>query len=170
MPPTPLTGAEARARRKALAGPKLTREERRAQSAARRERQADSRARMMAGEEAYLLPRDKGPVRAYVRDVVDSRRSLSGAFMPIAFTMIAVSFGSPELQAYVAPAMLVLLFAMVVEGLWLGRKVSHLVAARFPDNTEPGYRIGWYAFTRSAQMRRMRVPKPQVTPKDKDTV
>ena len=38
----------------------------------------------MAGEDAYLLPRDKGPVRRYVRDVVDSRRNVLGLFMPAA--------------------------------------------------------------------------------------
>ncbi|NKV84949.1 DUF3043 domain-containing protein, partial [Rhodococcus hoagii] len=31
---------------------------------------ANRRARMLAGEEKYLLPRDKGPVRAYTRDLV----------------------------------------------------------------------------------------------------
>src|SRR5271155_3971157 len=54
--PAPMTAAEARARRKSLAGPKLSREERRAEKTASRARLTDRRARMMAGEEAYLLP------------------------------------------------------------------------------------------------------------------
>ncbi|MGL6235170.1 MAG: DUF3043 domain-containing protein [Segniliparus sp.] len=171
LPPAPLTGAEARARRKALAGPKLSRDERRAQGAARRERQTQARERMLAGEEAYLLPRDKGPVRAYVRDVIDSRRSVSGAFMPVAFVMIGASLIAPaKFQVFAAPAMLVLLAAMVLEGLWLGRKVNNLVRLKFPDSTEPGLGLGWYAFSRATQMRRMRVPKPRATPKDKDQV
>ena len=36
---------------------------------------------MLAGEDEYLLPRDKGPVRAYVRDFIDARRNLVGLFM-----------------------------------------------------------------------------------------
>jgi hypothetical protein len=50
---------------------------------------------MMAGEEAYLLPRDQGPVRAYVRDIVDARRNLLGLFMPAALFMIFVMLGCP---------------------------------------------------------------------------
>ena len=34
---------------------------------------------MMAGEDDYLLPRDKGPVRRFARDIVDSRRIASSA-------------------------------------------------------------------------------------------
>jgi hypothetical protein len=170
VPPAPLTGAEARARRKALAGPKLSRAERKAQSVQRREKQSEARERMMAGEEAYLLARDKGPVRAYVRDVIDSRRSLAGAFMPIAFVMIGASLLAPQYQVLATPAMLVLLVAMVIEGVWLGRKINNMVLAKFPGTTETGFGLAWYAFTRSTQMRRMRVPKPRVTPKDKDSV
>src|SRR5262249_47003497 len=82
--PAPMTAAEARARRKSLASPKLSREERRAEKAASRARMSERRERMMAGEEAYLLPRDQGPIRRYVRDVVDSRRNVLGLFMPSA--------------------------------------------------------------------------------------
>ena len=86
-----MTASEARARRKSLAGPKLSREERRAQRVANRARMTDRRERMMAGEEAYLLPRDQGPIRRYVRDVVDSRRNLLGLFMPSALTLLFIS-------------------------------------------------------------------------------
>ena len=39
---------------------------------------------MAAGDDRYLLPRDRGPVKAYIRDVVDSRPHLMGLFMPLA--------------------------------------------------------------------------------------
>ena len=84
MAPAPLTAAEARKRRKELGGPKLSKEERKAEKVERRADMADRREQMMAGEDAYLLPRDKGPVRRFVRDVVDSRRNLLGLFMPAA--------------------------------------------------------------------------------------
>ena len=77
-----MTSAEARARRKSLAGPKLSREERRAERPPAGPGMSDRREKMMAGEEAYLLPRDQGPVRRYVRDIVDSRRNVLGLFMP----------------------------------------------------------------------------------------
>lgn len=58
----------------------------------------ERRERMMAGEEAYLLPRDRGPVRRYVRDVVDSRRNLLGLFMPSALTLLFVMFAVPQVR------------------------------------------------------------------------
>jgi DUF3043 family protein len=160
--PAPMTTAEARARRKSLAGPKLSREERRAERAVSRARMTDRRERMMAGEEAYLLPRDQGPVRRYVRDVVDSRRNFLGLFMPSTLALLFIMFGVPQLQLYISPAMLVLMAVMSVDGLILGRKVNKLVDVKFPNNTESRWKLGLYAASRASQMRRMRTPRPQV--------
>ncbi|MGZ4585331.1 MAG: DUF3043 domain-containing protein [Mycobacterium sp.] len=161
--PAPMTASEARARRKSLAGPKLSREERKADRTDRRARMTDRRERMMAGDEAYLLPRDQGPIRRYVRDVVDSRRNLLGLFMPATLFLMFAMFTTPQLQLYVSPAMLFLMAVMMVDGLLLGRKVSKLVDAKFPDNTESRWKLGLYAAGRASQMRRLRTPRPQVT-------
>ena len=160
--PAPMTAAEARARRKSLAGPKLSREERKVQRAASRARMSNRRERMMAGEEAYLLPRDQGPVRRYVRDVVDSRRNVLGLFMPSTLALLFIMFGVPQLQLYVSPAMLILMAIMSIDGLILGRKVNKLVDAKFPSNTESRWKLGLYAASRASQMRRMRTPRPQL--------
>jgi len=160
--PAPMTASQARARRKSLAGRKLSREERKADKTASRARSTDRRARMMAGEEAYLLPRDQGPARRYVRDVVDSRRSVLGLFMPSALTLLFISIGVPQLQFYMSPAMLVLIAVIGIDGIILGRKVGRMVDAKFPQNTESRLKLGIYAATRASQMRRMRTPKPQV--------
>ena len=160
--PAPMTTSEARARRKSLARPKLSRAERRAERAASRARVADRRERMMAGEEAYLLPRDQGPVRRYVRDIVDSRRNALGLFMPSALALLFIMFGVPQLQLYMSPAMLVLMAVMGIDGIILGRKVSKLVDAKFPSNTESRWKLGLYAAGRASQMRRLRAPRPHV--------
>jgi hypothetical protein len=160
--PAPMTAAEARARRKTLAGPKLSREERRAERTASRARMTDRRERMMAGDEAYLLPRDQGPVRRYVRDVVDARRNVLGLFMPSALGLLAFMFGLPQLQYYMSPAMLAIMTVMTIDGIVLGRKVGKLVDAKFPSNTESHWKLGIYAAGRASQMRRMRSPRPQV--------
>ncbi|MGE2817402.1 DUF3043 domain-containing protein [Mycobacterium heidelbergense] len=160
--PAPMTAAEARARRKSLRGPKLSRDARRAERAVSRARMSDRRERMMAGEEAYLLPRDQGPVRRYVRDVVDSRRNFLGLFMPSTLALLFIMFGVPQLQLYISPAMLVLMAVMSVDGLILGRKVNKLVDVKFPNNTESRWKLGLYAASRASQMRRMRTPRPQV--------
>lgn len=160
--PAPMTAAEARARRKALKGPKLSREERRAERVAGRARMTERRERMMAGEEAYLLPRDQGPVRRYVRDVVDARRNVLGLFMPSALALLFVMFAVPQLQLYISPGMLLLMAAMLIDGIILGRKVNKLVDKKFPNNTESRWKLGVYAAGRASQMRRLRAPRPQV--------
>jgi Protein of unknown function (DUF3043) len=161
--PAPMTSSEARARRKELAGPKLSRAERKIERAERRTATDSRREKMMAGEEAYLLPRDQGPVRRYVRDIVDSRPRVLGLFMPLALGMIVVMLGLPlQVQQYVSTAMLVLMAIMAVDALLLSRKVGNMADVKFPDNTESRWKLGLYAAGRASQLRRMRAPRPQV--------
>ncbi|WP_237210955.1 DUF3043 domain-containing protein [Rhodococcus ruber] len=163
--PAPLTAKEARARRKA-AKQSLSKDERKARAAERRAAAGERRTRMLAGEEKYLLPRDKGPVRAYVRDLVDSRRNLVGLFMPMALILIMTMFLGPVVQQYVTLAMFAMIVLMVIEGIYLGRLVNKKVRARFPDTTEGGFGLGWYAFVRASQIRKLRAPLPRVSPGD----
>ncbi|WP_216895109.1 DUF3043 domain-containing protein [Nocardia alni] len=161
--PAPMTQKEARARRKATRG---SRSDRKAASTDRRAAAADRRARMLAGEEKYLLPRDRGPVRGYVRDLVDARRNLVGLFMPLALVMIVAMFLTPVIQGYVTLAMIVMLVFMAGEGLVLGRIINRRVRERFPDSSDSVVSLGWYGFVRATQIRRMRAPKPRVSPGD----
>ncbi|ORX03426.1 DUF3043 domain-containing protein [Mycolicibacillus trivialis] len=161
--PPPMTAAEARARRKELAGPKLSREERRAQRAERLERRTEYRERMLAGDDAYLLQRDRGPVRGYARDLVDARRNLLGLFIPSAMLLLFLTLSMPlAVQRYVSLGLLVLMAAMAVDAVLLGRYVSRRVDEKFPDNTEARWRLTMYAAGRASQLRRMRAPRPQV--------
>jgi hypothetical protein len=160
--PAPMTSSEARARRKAIGGPKLSREERKEQSSQRRAQMTERRERMMKGDEQYLLARDQGPVRRYVRDIVDARRNVLGLFMPSALGLMFFMFAVPQLQLFVSPAMLLLMAVMALDGLLLGRKVVRRVDEKFPDDTESRFKLGLYAASRASQMRRMRAPRPQV--------
>ncbi len=167
--PAPMTTAEARRRRKELGGPKLSRSERKAERVTRRADMAERRQKMMAGEDAYLLPRDKGPVRRFARDIVDSRRNVLGLFMPAALGLIFVMLAVPsvQVQRLLSPAMLVLVLIMVIDGFLVARKVNRSVDQKFPDNTESGWKLGFYAASRASQLRRMRAPRPQVNRGDK---
>ncbi|MEZ0381449.1 DUF3043 domain-containing protein [Mycobacterium sp. pW045] len=160
--PAPMTAAEARARRKSLAGPKLSKEERRVAKAQRRERMAQRRERMLAGDESALLERDRGPVRRYVRDIVDARYNLLGLFMPVALGLMFVMIAVPQVQYYISPAMMLLMILMAVDGVLLARKVGRLVDTKYPDNTEARWKLGIYAASRASTLRRMRAPRPQV--------
>jgi hypothetical protein len=161
--PAPMTSAEARKRKKA-AKQTMSKEERKADKLVRRAAMAERREKMMSGEDSYLLPRDKGPLRRYTRDIVDARRNLLGLFMPAALALVFVMLSLPsvEIQYYVQFVMLGLVAVMVIDGVLIGRRVNKAVDAKFPDNTESGWKLGFYAASRASQLRRMRAPRPQV--------
>ncbi|GAB2636541.1 DUF3043 domain-containing protein [Gordonia jinhuaensis] len=162
--PAPQTRAEARARRKERRST-MSKQEKRELSNERRNQRADQRERMMAGEEKYLMPRDQGPVRRYVRDLVDSRRNLAGLFIPMAIVLILIMF-VPSIAQYATVVMLVFAIFLAIDGVILGRMVNKRVRERFPDSTDGGFKLGWYAFNRAMMLRRMRAPRPQVSPGD----
>jgi hypothetical protein len=150
VPPPPRTQREAMRRSRG------NKDERRKTATERRER-------MMAGDDRYLMPRDRGPVRAYVRDLVDSRRNLMGFFMPLAIVVfLALLVPSVRIQQYATLFCTVMLALMIVEGAVLGMIVTRRVRTRFPDATDRGLSLGWYAFVRASQVRRLRVPRPRV--------
>ncbi|GAA1880168.1 DUF3043 domain-containing protein [Pseudonocardia ailaonensis] len=129
----------------------------------RRAQAADRRARMDAGDDRVLLPRDRGPVKAYVRDVVDSKRHLMGLFMPLAvIVLISVLLPIPSIQQYLSLFSLVVLAVMVGEGVLLGMRTTRAARAKFPEERISGLGLGWYTFTRASQIRKLRVPKPKV--------
>ncbi|PVZ08973.1 DUF3043 domain-containing protein [Actinomycetospora cinnamomea] len=151
--PAPKTQREAMKRARALRGNKDD----------RRKAAADRRKRMMAGDDAVLLPRDRGPARAYARDLIDSRRNLMGLFMPLAVVIfITVIVPVPQVQTLGSLICLVMLVMMALEGVLLGRYVVSNVRAKFPDEQIGGLSYGWYAFTRATQLRRLRMPAPRV--------
>ncbi len=138
-----------------------------------RERQAAERARaregMARGEEKYLLKRDKGPVRRLARDYVDARRTVGSYMMYVLFAIIVISllpFAAAKLLVVFAPGLL--LGVVLVEGMVLARGVKKLAAERYPDESTKG--VGMYAAMRAMQIRRLRVPSPQVKPGQKDLV
>ena len=160
--PAPATAAEARKRRKELRST-MTKEEKKADKLKRRAEMGQRRERMMAGEEAYLLPRDQGPIRRYARDIVDSRRNVLGLFMPSALLLLFIMLAMPRVQILISPAMLLLMLIMFIDAIFLARKVNKAVDAKFPENTETHFKIGMYAASRASQMRRMRAPRPAVS-------
>jgi hypothetical protein len=147
---------------------KRNRELRKANPASKEDRRAaakERQARMAAGDERYLLPRDKGPVKAYVRDLVDSRRNLLGLFMPLAVVVfIALLVPYPMIQQYATLLCTVVLLAMAVEGFLSGRRIARQAREKFPKELINGRSIGWYAFVRASQIRKLRMPKPRIQP------
>lgn len=152
-PPPPRTQREAARLAKANRPDKS---ERRRAAAIRREG-------MASGDEKFLMPRDRGPVKAYIRDVVDSRPHLMGLFMPLAIVVVISTFiPAPAAQQYMSLFSFAALASMLLEGVLLGISTTKAVRARFPEEKIGGFRIGSYASMRAIQLRRLRLPKPRV--------
>ena len=129
----------------------------------RRREMETRRAGMARGDDRYLPARDRGPVRGYIRDVVDSRPHLMGLFMPLALIVVVSAFVPvPAFQRYMSMFSLVMLMVMVAEGTYLGLTITRKARTKFPDEQIGGLGTGWYAFTRATQPRRIRIPKPRV--------
>jgi hypothetical protein len=159
--PTP-TRKEAQAAAKARAKPPRTRREiAAAQRGSRTESSQRVRQGMRAGEEKYLLPRDKGPVRRFIRDFVDSRFSFIELIIPLLVITMVLGYSGNETWASFGNALLfgsVLL--VVLDMLMLRFRLRRQLAARFPD--EPTKGTTYYAITRAMQMKFMRLPKAKV--------
>ncbi|WP_282945034.1 DUF3043 domain-containing protein [Cellulomonas endometrii] len=135
-----------------------------ARSAQRAERDKQYAA-MQTGDERYLPAKDKGPVRRYVRQYVDARWSLGEMFLPIAIVMLLLNMLLSQVSAEFAFLGLVVLYvfiiAMVVDVAIMWRKLRKRLVAKFgADAVVRGTMM--YAVTRVFQIRRARLPKPQV--------
>jgi hypothetical protein len=129
----------------------------------RRRETEKRRVGLASGDDKYLPARDRGPIKAYVRDVVDSRPHLLGLFMPLALIVVlSVLIPTPAIQQYMSLFSLFLLMVMIAEGVYLGLTVTQKVRAKFPKEPVNALGVGWYSFTRATQPRRMRMPKPRV--------
>ncbi|QIK76918.1 DUF3043 domain-containing protein [Nocardioides piscis] len=150
--------AAARARAKA---PRSRREQLAAQRAGKSESSKTVRAGMKAGDERYLLPRDKGPVRRFIRDFVDSRFSFVELMVPLLIVTLLLGYsGSPYLVG-IGNSVLLGTVLLVAFDLFLMRfRLRRELARRFPD--EPTKGTTYYAIMRALQMKFMRLPKAQV--------
>ncbi|MCT1451530.1 DUF3043 domain-containing protein [Corynebacterium sp. p3-SID1145] len=131
----------------------------------RRERNREVQARMDAGDERYLMDRDKGEVRHYVRDWVDSRRFLSNYMLPAMVVLLAImllGLFMPRVSEILSLVSMVFILAIFVEAFIIGRRANRAVRARFPGTDETGFGLGMYAYSRASQPRNWRTPKPQV--------
>jgi hypothetical protein len=129
-----------------------------------RQDRAERRAAMMAGDDRYLLARDKGPERAMVRDVVDRRLTIGTWFFGGA---LIVLIGSSAAMPSVVRAVSNILWALlavgtVLDSVLLGREVRRRMRRDFPKSTQKLTSLYLYASMRGLTFRRLRVPKPRV--------
>lgn len=128
---------------------------------ARREQGRKVRQAMATGDDRHLPPRDKGPVRRYVRDVVDARWSLGEFLLPLMIAVLVLSLFAGSWATFVFLGVYVLILVAIVDVWLLWRRTKPKVLARFGADTELRG-VGMYQAMRAFQMRRTRLPKPQV--------
>ena len=120
----------------------------------------------LRGDENALPVRDRGPEKRFVRNYIDSRRSIGEYFLPIIGFVLILSLIPFSAFAVAGIAIMYsVLLVSIFDGFFLSRKIKAEVAKRFPDKSTKG--LGVYGWLRSTQMRRMRAPKPQVKAGDK---
>ncbi len=164
--PTPKRRDVESARKTFALAPAHSKEEKARQKAAARAARVAQRAAYLRGDENALPLRDRGPAKRFVRNYVDSRRSIGEFFLPIIGVVLIISLFPYALSAVIGVVLMyTVLFASIVDGILLSRKIKREVTARFPSESLKG--IGMYGWLRSTQMRRMRAPKPGVSAGDK---
>lgn len=132
-----------------------------AREAAREER-LKVRQAMVTGDERHLPPRDKGPVRRFVRDYVDSRRNVGEYFLVVALAVVFISFfQSPQLQLLSTALLWLTVVLCLGDGYLLSRRLSAALHERFDDSQLPRGVVR-YGVLRAFQIRRTRLPKPMV--------
>ncbi|MCX6440957.1 MAG: DUF3043 domain-containing protein [Actinobacteria bacterium] len=146
--------------------PVVTKDQKRAAKVAARADRVASRTAYLRGDENALPARDRGAERRFVRNYVDSRRSIGEYFLPIIFLVLILTLIPVAAVQFAAiGVMYLVLLIAVIDGIFLSRKIRSLVSEKFPSATTKG--LGMYAWLRSTQMRRLRAPKPQVSVGDK---
>jgi len=168
--PTPKRSEAERGRRQGITGTPAGRSSGRAGSTsggAGRATSKEDRLRrneaMRRGEEWALPARDRGPVKALVRDYVDSRRRISEYYMYVMLILVILLFiRVPSIQRLAEPVVLLLIVFVIVDAWLLRMNLKRLIPQRLPGQSARGVTI--YAVFRALQIRRFRMPPPRVTP------
>jgi Protein of unknown function (DUF3043) len=159
--PTPKRSEAERGRRRAVTAPRDRKEavrEARKRSRADRGRQMEA---LKAGDERALPNRDRGPVRKYARDMVDSRRSVAEFFLPLAvLILLLTSFGTASMKLFGGTLWLALVVLVVLDSFVLAYRLRRGLQRSLP--AEPHKGATPYALMRSMQIRRFRLPPPRM--------
>ena len=113
------------------------------------------------GDDRYLPLREQGSVRRFCRDYIDRRFNMAEFLLPILIVILLFSFvNRPWAQLAVVALWSATILATIVDEIVLLRGLRKELKARF----EPGATRGClpYALLRTTQLRRFRMPKPQV--------
>jgi len=153
------------ARKKRQAPPRDRKEAAARRKVATQASRAKMRTAMETGEDRYLPARDQGPVKRYIRDYVDSHRTIGQYFLVIFFFIALLFFVNTAWAAAIGSvAWVAVLALLVIDSIRVKRGVQAGIRERFGAEATKGTTM--YTLMRSWQMRRLRLPKPLVKPGD----
>lgn len=161
--PTPKR-REAEKRRPPVAPPQTRREAMARQRELVKAQRAKQRAALRTGDAKDLPLRDRGPEKALVRDLVDSRRNVGVLLLPAAAAILLGQLGGTQVRAAAFSVWLSIVLLMIVDSVVVGRVIARTVKARFPDSEVRTRRLVAYGIQRSTAFRRLRLPPPRVQP------
>ncbi|MCJ7827409.1 MAG: DUF3043 domain-containing protein [Demequinaceae bacterium] len=119
---------------------------------------------MTTGNDRHMPPQHAGAPRRFARDYIDSRTTIGEVLLPLSLValfamMFLVKF--PEIVTITSLALLLTIFAAGIEAALLLRRLRRRAVEKFGEDKLPRlYRL--YGLTRVLQIRRLRMPKPQV--------
>lgn len=153
---------EAEAARKARVKPPRTRKEAaKVMRQKRYEERTKMRDAMETGDDRYLPARDRGKVRGFVRNFVDARYNVAEFLLPLLVVILLLSFLQTEWAVLLLFGLwIVTIIGTLLDTVYLIFRIRRELKQRFPDESARGCLP--YAVLRSTQLRRFRMPKPQV--------
>lgn len=175
--PTPTRKEAEAARKAALAGTTDPKSARKAARDAERQIRFEAQAALRSGDERRLPSRDRGPIKARVRDLVDGRISLGELFIPVAVLVLVLGFVRVEvLQVVLIWVWLFMMIGVVVDSAVIALRVRSTLKSEFPDadpkvtatRDDRGREVygtkgtALYGVLRGLQIRKLRLPPPKV--------
>ncbi|WP_246136435.1 DUF3043 domain-containing protein [Leekyejoonella antrihumi] len=158
--PTPKRKEQEAARRRPLVPEDRKQAKKGARDEARQARMKQREA-FNRGDESALPARDRGPVKRYIRNAVDSRWNVGEFLLPLMLIVLLFTLmPTAGLQRLGLYFVWVIVLVGVVDSFLLWRRLKKQIRERFHE--DPPRRCATYAIMRSFQMRMSRVPKPQV--------
>lgn len=123
---------------------------------------------MQKGDINHMPKSERLPWRIYIRDYVDARFNLGEWFIPVAFAILIVSMFVTSLMQnqWASIIMMALMYgyliAVIIDVWLMWRKLKAKLIAKYGEQSvSKGSRSFSYAWRRSIQMRRWRLPKPR---------
>lgn len=169
--PTPTRREQEQARRRPMV-PQDRKAAAKADRGRMREEREAQRQALYTGDERAMGPRDAGPVRRFVRDVVDSRFNIGEFYLVLAFVAIVLVLGPQLIGMDVENAARVQLIStavlwgtillVVFDSLRLSRLLRQRMRERFGADFNTKGHVA-YGVSRALQIRRWRLPRPGVT-------